>query len=184
MPTVEVPPLIPTTIFVQQQAAPIRKKQIGLFGGCLLVFCVLIVLGAIVGGIMSAVYHTPPLPTSAPSPSTNSNKQPLSVSALPGSSATPSPSPSSMEDVQVFIATYGTPDKEDTTAYDNPRPPMVSRILEYEPEHVRVLCIPDAKVDDSPPYKGWLLVGFIDTRDRHVLKRPEVDERLRGRKKQ
>jgi hypothetical protein len=245
----------------------------GFFGWCLLLFCGLIVVSAIVGGIMLALHQSPYSPTLVSSPTGSSNMHPSSLSTSPASNETSQPTgegafyaaqeliekqlkapstakfskpnwdtktgwemlttnrwkvggfidaqnafsamirsdwlaivdwtgtnyylsywrlgdqeagviPTSREDVQAFIAIYGTPDKEDTTAYDTPRPPMVSRFLIYESEHVRVLCIPDAKVGEPPPYKGWILIGFEDTRDDHVIKRPEVDERLKKRKKQ
>jgi hypothetical protein len=85
--------------------------------------------------------------------------------------------------VDAFLVKYGKPDSEDTTAYDTPRPPMVTRFLIYEPEHVRVVCIPDAKVGEPPPYSRWILVGFQDPGDNHVLTVDEVEQRLAGRKK-
>lgn len=88
-----------------------------------------------------------------------------------------------LDDIDVFIDKYGSPDREDSTANDIPRPPIVTRVLIYDTESIRAAYVPDAKVGDGPPYKRWKLIGFQDTRDDHVLKPSEVDQRLKNRKR-
>ncbi len=98
-------------------------------------------------------------------------------------SNSPPAAPRPTDDAELFISQHGPPDKQDSTDYDVPRPPIPSRFLVYEAEHVRVLYIPDAKVGEPPPYK-WKLVGFQDDRDNRVLQPAEAVERLKGRRRQ
>ena len=167
-----VPPLIPPPLAAPPPIAPIPQRRTSghfikrLFAvGAVIVFSVIVL--CIVAGVVSSTRNDPsppPSPTSAQASTSNE-------SVVPN------------DKVDEFISEYGKPDKEDTTAYDNPRPPMVSRFLIYEPEHVRVLCLADAKIGAPPPYSKWMLVGFEDTQDDHVIHLPEVQERLKGRLK-
>lgn len=89
------------------------------------------------------------------------------------------------DDVELFISKYGPPDTDDSTEYDKPRPPFVTRWLIYEPEHVKALYIPDGvKLGDPPPYKRWKLIGFTDSGDNHVLRASVVVDRLKSRKRE
>jgi hypothetical protein len=80
-----------------------------------------------------------------------------------------------------IVEVYGKPDKDDSTAYDTPRPPLVARIIEYQPEGVRIAFIPIAKVTEPPPYTGWTVIGYIDTKADTKMSKDEVAERLKGR---
>lgn len=102
-------------------------------------------------------------------------------SAQPESSRSVSLQPS--DDAEFFISKYGPPDKQDSTDNDVPRPEIPTRFLVYEPEHVRVVYIPDAKIGDAPPYR-WKLVGFQDDRDNSVLTVEEARARLKDRQRQ
>jgi hypothetical protein len=66
-------------------------------------------------------------------------------------------------DAEQLIARCGQPSSDDSTANDNPRPPIPSRIIEYEDQKLRFLFMPggSSKVGDAPPYK-WKLVGTTD----------------------
>lgn len=67
------------------------------------------------------------------------------------------------DDVSLFICKYGKPDVDDSTQYDRPRPPVVTRWLIYRRERVQAIYVPrDARIGDPPPYKAWKLVGFTD----------------------
>ncbi len=79
------------------------------------------------------------------------------------------------------IAKYGKPDRIDSTEYDRPRPPIVTRALEYRKERVRFVFFPDAPVGSPPPYRSWKLMGMQDTRDNSVLSAGEVTRRMRSR---
>src|SRR4051794_2687449 len=60
-----------------------------------------------------------------------------------------------------IIARLGRPNKDDSTEYDRPRPPVVSRFLDYTRQRVRVVLIPTNPMGSPPPYT-WKLLGFMD----------------------
>jgi hypothetical protein len=82
-----------------------------------------------------------------------------------------------------IIAKYGKPDRIKSTEYDKPRPPLVTRMLEYKKENVRFTLLANAPMGSPPPYSSWKLIGFQDPRDNSVISAEEVERRMRGRKK-
>jgi hypothetical protein len=66
-------------------------------------------------------------------------------------------------DAELLIARCGQPTSDDSTAYDNPRPPIPTRIIEYKNQKLRFMFIPGggSNVGDPPPYK-WKFVGTTD----------------------
>lgn len=82
-----------------------------------------------------------------------------------------------------IIAKYGNPDVIDSTEYDNPRPPFVTKWLIYQKENVRFMFLADAPVSSPPPYNKWLLLGAQDVRDDRVLNTDEVAARMKKREK-
>jgi hypothetical protein len=85
------------------------------------------------------------------------------------------------DEAQIFLSVYGPPAVDDTTAYDDPRPPIPTRFLEYQPEQVRAIFVPNARYGAPPPYT-WLLMGVTDAATKKVLTLEEVDQRLIGRR--
>jgi hypothetical protein len=83
-------------------------------------------------------------------------------------------------DPEVVIKKYGVPDQIDTTEFDNPRPPMLSKILVYRKENVQFLFMSSALRGQASPVK-WMLVGASDPRDDSLLEVDEMEERMRGR---
>jgi hypothetical protein len=81
------------------------------------------------------------------------------------------------------IAKYGKPDKVDSTEYDNPRPPLVTKFVIYKKENVRFVFLADAPIGSPPPYKSWKLLGAQDPRDDSVLRAEEVERRMASRKR-
>jgi hypothetical protein len=79
------------------------------------------------------------------------------------------------------IAKYGRPDRVESTEHDRPRPPIVTRMLEYRKERVRFVFFPDAPAGSPPPYRSWKLMGVQDTRDNSVLTASETTRRMSGR---
>src|ERR1019366_8285662 len=61
-----------------------------------------------------------------------------------------------------FIVSFGKPDLDDNTAYDVPRPPIVTRWVEYRPANVKIVGFPVVKVGTPPPYLRWKVLGFVD----------------------
>lgn len=81
-------------------------------------------------------------------------------------------------DLGKFIKTYGKPDNDDSTAYDKPRPPIVTRSITYYKADVKVISVVDAKMDQPPPYKRWKIIGFTDSNSRTKLSADETKKRL------
>ncbi len=82
---------------------------------------------------------------------------------------------------QDIAAKYGKPDKVMSSENEKPRPPMVTKRIEYSKERVRFVLLADAPMGSPPPYKGWLLLGYQDTKDNSVIKAPEVEKRMSSR---
>jgi hypothetical protein len=84
------------------------------------------------------------------------------------------------DDASKIIARLGRPDKDDSTEYDQPRPPVVSRWLDYTKQKVRVWLVPTNRVGDPPPYT-WKLLGFFDITKQQLISPDEVARRFGGR---
>ena len=81
------------------------------------------------------------------------------------------------------IAKYGKPDHIESTEYDEPRPPFVTRLLVYTKEHVRFAFLPTSPIGSAPPYRSWYLIGAQDPRDNSVISAEEATQRMRSRTK-
>jgi len=107
---------------------------------------------------------------------------------LLGQSATadaPSKAPPPHDDLSLFEAKYGQPDIDDSTQYDDPRPPMVTRWVIYKAEHVQATYLADAPVGSPPPYENWKLVGFQDSQNKNKILDPaQVARKLARRLRQ
>jgi hypothetical protein len=79
--------------------------------------------------------------------------------------------------VDGFIQAHGRPDVDDTTALDNPRPPIVTRWLIYKRQRVRVTYIQLGHVGDPPPYE-WKFLAFQDAVTDAVIDRSEALRRM------
>ena len=84
------------------------------------------------------------------------------------------------DDASEIIKRLGRPDKDDSTEYDQPRPPVVTRWLDYTRQNVRVMLVPTNKVGDPPPY-SWKLMGFMDLTRQQKISPEEVARRFGGR---
>jgi hypothetical protein len=89
----------------------------------------------------------------------------LVLMAIIGSNIKP-PGPSSTigDDAELIISRCGKPDIDDSTAYDNPRPLVPTRLLEYKEQSIRFSFIPggNTSANDPPPYH-WKILGTQDT---------------------
>jgi hypothetical protein len=133
-----------------------KKKGMGCFtGGCLV--SVIAVVGIMVLG---ALTHD-----SQKTDSTDSN-----------TSATATVS----DDAALLISRCGQPSNDDSTAYDDPRPPIPSRIIEFGKHGLRFMFIPTGKLGDPPPYR-WKLIGITDmaARDPSKARVVQPDEAVR-----
>ena len=82
-----------------------------------------------------------------------------------------------------IIAKYGKPDRMVSTEYDKPRPPFVTRMLEYKKENVRIALLANAPIGSPPPYASWKLMGYQDLKSNEVIAQDEADRRFSARKK-
>ena len=80
-----------------------------------------------------------------------------------------------------IIAKFGKPERDDSTENDMPRPPIVTRLVEYLPENIKIIFVPTGKFGDSPPFSGWKVMGYIDVGTDNKMSSTEVSERLRSR---
>jgi hypothetical protein len=79
------------------------------------------------------------------------------------------------------LARYGKPDRDDSTAYDQPRPPVVTRLFDYRKAGVEAAFGARDSMRKPPPYT-WLLFGFLDTASKEAISFEEGDRRLRAAK--
>jgi len=82
-----------------------------------------------------------------------------------------------------IVARYGKPDRIVSTEYDKPRPPFVTRTLEYKKEEVRFTLLANAPIGSPPPYTSWKLMGYQDPKTNGVISQIEAEKRLATRKK-
>ena len=82
-----------------------------------------------------------------------------------------------------IVARYGKPDRLTSAENERPRPPLVTKMIEYKKENVRFVLLANAPMGSPPPYNSWKLMGYQDPRDNKVLTVDEVERRLSGRAK-
>ena len=68
-----------------------------------------------------------------------------------------------MDAADSLIAKCGKPSLDDSTANDNPRPPIPTRMIENRAKKLRFMFIPgDGATIGSPPPYHWQLAGITD----------------------
>jgi len=82
------------------------------------------------------------------------------------------------DEAAAFLAKYPGPDLDDNTAYDNPRPPLVTRWLVYRRVNLEVLFLAGGQVGDPPPYSAWRLIAVEDSRTKSQLSAEAIRDRL------
>jgi hypothetical protein len=85
------------------------------------------------------------------------------------------------DDGPVVLRRYGKPDADDSTAHDDPRPPLVTRWMDYRKAGVRVLLGANESMRGPPPYT-WLLIGFVDIASDQAISFEKGDARLKAAK--
>jgi hypothetical protein len=77
-----------------------------------------------------------------------------------------------------MVAKYGRPERDDdSTQYHASRPPIVTRLIEYRVENIRISFAPTGKFD-LPPYARWKVISYIDINTNTKLLSAAVAERL------
>ena len=96
------------------------------------------------------------------------------------------PSLASADDIADVTKKYGKPDRVTSSENERPRPPIVTKFVEYKKEGVRFVFVPDAPMNTPPPYKGWKLIAPQDIakgKNGGKLTESQVAERMAGRHK-
>jgi hypothetical protein len=81
-------------------------------------------------------------------------------------------------DFEALRLRFGNADAQTTTAWDNPRPPLVTRTMTFNRHRLKVVMIADAPAGAPPPYKRWLLTGLLDPLTNEPLSADEIEKRL------
>jgi hypothetical protein len=81
-----------------------------------------------------------------------------------------------------FVARYGPPDSEEQSAKGVLNPPLFTKWLDYEPEHLRVAFVA-AETPDQIPTRRWVLISFVDSRRTEPISPEEAGRRLLSRQK-
>jgi hypothetical protein len=89
------------------------------------------------------------------------------------------PQLSNWDEFGPIIAHFGTPDRDDNSANDPDRPLIPLRIIEYYPEHVKIIFAPEARIGE--PISIWLVTGYIDTTLNKTISPEDAASRLQTR---
>ena len=152
---------------LQPNAAAAQKAKLGK-GVVVIILLVIIAIGiGIERRSTSTMTSTATAVTDKP-PNTDSIGRPLPDSVT--------------NDAELLLYRCGTPSKDDSTEYDDPRPQIPSRTIEYRKAHLRFAFLPpaaveailnsggnrsaldvlqDVRITDPPPYK-WKQFGLVD----------------------
>jgi hypothetical protein len=110
--------------------------------------------------------------------------------AAPSSDAQPEKSDTRLDtskfppiDFEALRQRFGVADAETTTAWDNPRPPLVTRTMTFNKHRLKVVMLADGEAGASPPYKRWLLMGLLDPQTNEALSAEEIQKRLSAKPK-
>jgi hypothetical protein len=71
-------------------------------------------------------------------------------------------------DPNILVNRCGKPDEILDTSFDDPRPPIPSRILTYRRAHLRIAYVSADPIGQPPPYH-WKLIGIVDTRTNRAV---------------
>lgn len=89
------------------------------------------------------------------------------------------PTPRVVDQAQALIRSCGAPDRDVSTANNDPRPPIPFRMLDYGDPHLQFGFVPGggAKIGDPPPY-SWALSGVLDSATNQRISLQEAAERM------
>jgi hypothetical protein len=77
-----------------------------------------------------------------------------------------------------FVSIFGAPDRVESSEYENPRPPIVTKQLIYKRQNVRAVFVADVPANTPPPYDAWKLLGFQDQRTNQPISNDELQRRM------
>lgn len=78
--------------------------------------------------------------------------------------------------VEALISRCGMPSKDESSENENPRPIIMTRILDYRKANVRFIFFPDSAPDSPPPYR-WKLSLMSDLKGKGLTAK-DVRRRL------
>jgi hypothetical protein len=81
-----------------------------------------------------------------------------------------------------FVDRYGPPTSEEQSPRGLLSPPLFTKWLDYEPEHLRVAFIA-AESTETQSGKRWVLISFVDALRTQPLSPEEAARRLLSRRK-
>jgi hypothetical protein len=81
-----------------------------------------------------------------------------------------------------FLATYGPPTFEEQSSQGVLHPPLFTKWLDYEPEHLRVAFVA-AEAPETASGRRWVLISFVDARKVAPVSPEEAARRLASRRK-
>ena len=81
-----------------------------------------------------------------------------------------------------FIARYGPPTSEEQTVKGMLKPPLFTKWLDYEPEHLRVAFVA-AETSGDKHGRSWILIAFLDSIEPEPVSAQEAGQRLMSRQK-
>ena len=73
---------------------------------------------------------------------------------------------------------YGPADEDESSEYEVPRPPLVTRRLTYRQARVRIVFLAKGPIGSPPPYAGWTLMSFQDPKTNAVIEPVVANARL------
>jgi hypothetical protein len=84
-----------------------------------------------------------------------------------------------VDQAEALIRGCGAPDRDVSTANNDPRPPIPFRVLDYGSQHLQFAFIPGggAKIGDPPPYI-WALSGILDSTTNQRISLQEAAGRM------
>ena len=81
-----------------------------------------------------------------------------------------------------FLATYGPPTSEEQSPHGLLQPPLFTRWLDYEPEHLRVAFV-SAQSTETASGKSWIVISFVDAARVQPISAQEAARRLKSRRR-
>lgn len=122
--------------------------------------CLLVILAALALGIGMCTNSSP----------SNPNPEQLSSAGLLEG-----------DDVSTLLERCGPPTSDTSSAYENPRPLIVTRMVTWADQNVRAIYVPqDAVAGQAPSYAGWKLIGLTDPAREVKLTAAEAAYRLQS----
>lgn len=76
------------------------------------------------------------------------------------------------------VKVCGRPDSNESTEFEHPRPPILTRSIEYQDIDLRMIFAPEAHLGASPPYLIWKFAGAYAISTEKALSLREIEARL------